>query len=266
MNASRMAVARSVVVTSLALGLGPVAVLLAAGARGRFMWDLATGGLPIWQPGHWLVDPRIAGTFAIGVALIAAIELRGGARAAQFRLAVRLAPVAFVIPVILVLIADPALPTWLAWPITTWGTGGPPRALHEVLLALATPLAFVGILFPARWLGTRPRTRSQLATPVRRLWLAIRVYLVGYLGASLVATIPPVGTVLGLFICALPLGLVLAPGLIAACSWWARSLPVAVPPSQHQAARWRWVEPALLAACAVLAFAAFSAMTGTGNA
>jgi hypothetical protein len=264
-NVSRLAAARSVVITSLALGIGPVAVLLTAGARGRWMWDLSSAGLPIWQPGNWLLDPWIVGSFLCGAALIAVVELRGGTRAAQFRLAVRLSPVAFAGAAAVVLVADPVLPTWMAWPLTTWGTAADPRSLHEVVLALGTPLAFVGVLLPAWWLGTGSRSQAQVGTPVRVIWLAVRVYLVGYLGASIAATVPLIGTLLGLLVCAMPLGLVLAPGLLVSTWWWARSLG-STAPADASSARWRWLEPALLFACGVMAFMAFRAMSGTGAA
>ncbi len=263
--ADRASVARtvaSVAGTSFALILGPFLVLLAAGARGRWMWIYTDEVTQRWQPLNWLLDWRLLASFAVGVALIALVEVRGGPRAAKFRAAVRLAPVTMLLPILVVLLADPQLPKSFAYAITTWGTASNELYLHQVLLVLATPLMFVGVLFPAWWLGTQTRPRSKVASIRQRFWLAVRVLLFGYLGASMVAAIPPFGLIFGVFIFGPTLVVLVLPGLVAAVSIWSRSLPDPLPEEPAASGLLAWVELGLLVGCGVLAGVAFTSMSG----
>jgi hypothetical protein len=225
------------------------------------MWDILDTSHALWQPGAWLADPRILGTFGLSVAAIALVEASGGPRAARFRLAVRLAPVAFVLPAVLPLLVDPILPTWLAYPITSFATAADPRALHEVVLALATPVAFVGVVFAAWWLATVPRAAAQVATVRSRIWLAIRVFLAGYIGASM-AGLPLIGPIFGLFVLAPTLAVLMLPGLFVAVTVWSKALPVVVPGTPDTVSgRRRSLELGLIVASGIVAIAGLNALS-----
>jgi len=259
---SPLALARSVAITVAALFLGPFLVLLAAGSRGRFMWDIAPDTHALWQPGTWILDPRVLGTLGLTAIVIGLVESTGGRRAAGFRLAVRLSPFVFLVPAVTVLLVDPILPSWFASPIAPMGTGTDPRSLHEIVLVLATPVAFVGVVFAAWWLATGRRGPSDIATVKSRLRLAIKVFLVGYLGASLAATIPPLGTLLGLEIVGPTLAVVLLPGLFVAVTVWTRWLArESAETADRVSGRQQGLELVFLIASGVVALLGFTALS-----
>jgi len=259
---SPLSFATSVAITVAALFVGPFLVLLAAGSRGRFMWDISPDTHALWQPGTWILDPRVLGTLGLAAIVIGLVESTGGQRAAGFRLAVRLSPFVFLVPAVTVLLVDPVLPSWFASPIAVSGTAADPRSLHEIVLVLATPVAFVGVVFAAWWLATGRRGPSDLVTVKSRLRLAIKVFLVGYLGASWAATIPPIGTIVGLPVVAPTLAVVLLPGLIVTVTIWARWLARGSAETANRVSgRQRGLEAAFLIASGVVAFLGFTAMS-----